>query len=190
MKKILMLLGGLVLLSLGITLILKSSFGADPVTVLFSGIANLLNVSIGRASQMIMMFLIVVVYFVDKKSLGFATIAHALLVGYLLDFFMQFTFTTGALINILGVVTMSAGLALYIGAELGAGALDRVTMILVSKLNLELKYVRIGLDVLFVVLGVALGAAIGYGSLIAVIITGPLIQLFLKRINRLKAINA
>ncbi|MCH4889929.1 hypothetical protein EZV73_20280 [Acidaminobacter sp. JC074] len=189
MRKIIVMLLGLTLLALGISFIIQSNFGADPVTVMFTGVANLLNVTIGRASQIIMVCLIVIVYFVDKSKLGFATVSHAVLVGFLMDFFMTFSLPQGIISNVLGVTIMSAGLAMYITAELGAGALDCVTMILVNKSKLEFKYVRIGLDVVFVAIGLVLDATIGYGSMIAVVITGPLIQMFLKQFNTIKKLR-
>lgn len=186
MKKILKLVLGLMLLSCGVVLFVKANIGADPVTILFTGIANVLGITIGLASQIVMAVLITLVFIIDKKRLGFGTLVHAVLVGVIIDMLMLVDVQMPAIISYsLALIMLSSGLAFYISADLGQGALDSVMMLIVDKSGMTIRRVRIIMDASFVVIGILLGAKIGVGSFIAVLLTGPFIQMFLKGIKRL-----
>ena len=50
--------------------------------------------------------------------------------------------------------------------------------------KVQFRWVRVGCDLFFVVLGFLLGGTVGAGTLVAVFLTGPLVQFWLPRTKR------
>lgn len=74
---------------------------------------------------------------------------------------------------------------MVINSNAGTGPNDLVAVILSDKLPaIQFRYVRIGCDVFFVALGYLLGGTVGAGTLVAVCLTGPLVQFFLPRTKK------
>lgn len=191
-KKIILLFSGIILLSIGIILMVKASIGADPLTTFFLALSKTLHLSYGRASQIFMVILLGIVFIFDKKRIGFGTFVHALGVGFLFDLFMPYanfvvnsTFLNYAMF-ILGDIFMGLGIALYINAKLGEGAVDAVMILFVNKFNLNIKYVKITIDAILVITGITLGQSIGIGTVIALAFTGPFIGIFMNLIKKLE----
>lgn len=191
-KKLVRLFIGLTLLSMGIVLFIRANLGVDPITAMNQGVAKLLSVTIGQASQIVMGVLILMMLFLDRKRLGIGTLIHAIFVGIEVDFLLGLGFPQVAsvgisvLILLVGLVVLSLGLTVYITANLGEGAIDAVMIWIVNKTNIEVRYIRISLDVLFTVFGFSLGSPIGIGTLVGVALTGPLINFFLKKLHQPK----
>ena len=56
---------------------------------------------------------------------------------------------------------------------------DIVPFIIKDKLNCQYRWVRIGFDATFLIIGFIFGGTIGIGTVIAMLATGPFIQLLL-----------
>ena len=75
-----------------------------------------------------------------------------------------------------GIVVFSFGTGLYSSANLGRGSYEAMTFALAEKNDWPVKYVRMVLDVLMVVLGVLCGGRFGVCTIATIIIAGPIIQ--------------
>ena len=75
-----------------------------------------------------------------------------------------------------GIVVFSFGTGLYSSANLGRGSYEALTFALAEKNDWPVKYVRMVLDVLMVVLGVLCGGRFGACTIATIIIAGPIIQ--------------
>lgn len=87
-----------------------------------------------------------------------------------------------------GCVILSAGMSIVINSNAGTGPNDLVAVILSDKIeNIEFRWVRVGCDLFFVVLGFFLGGTVGIGTIVAVCLTGPLVQFWLPVTRKLTA---
>ena len=77
---------------------------------------------------------------------------------------------------LLGIVIFSFGTGLYSAADFGRGSYEAVTFSLVEKNGWKVKFVRMVLDVLMVVIGVLLGGKFGICTVATVLLSGPIIQ--------------
>ena len=77
---------------------------------------------------------------------------------------------------LVGCLIMAIGIATYIRAELGVGAIDLVSEIISAKLHRSYRMVRIVGDISFVVIGFFLGGTVGIGTVVAAFMTGPAVQ--------------
>ena len=83
---------------------------------------------------------------------------------------------------------MSCGIATYIKADLGVGAIDLISEIISRKSKMQYRLVRVIGDVAFVVIGFLLGGTVGVGTVVAAFLTGPTVQLVRPGIE--KVLNA
>ncbi|WP_103107468.1 YczE/YyaS/YitT family protein [Brevibacillus reuszeri] len=178
---VLLLLLGLLIMSFGIAMYLKAGLGANPLTTLTDGFSKTFSLSVGRASQVIMLGLIIVVFFIDRKRIGIGTIANAFLTGLFINLFMginfhQQTLLFEAMIFIVAVLAFAVGLAMYVSAGLGEGAVDAFMIIIRDRFNVNLKNARIVLDIILVVLGIILGGNVGIGTIIGTLMTGVIMS--------------
>lgn len=182
---------GLLVMSFGIVLYLKSGLGANPLTAFINGVAKTLGFSVGRASQIIMLFTMIIVYFIDKNRIGIGTVINAVFTGVFIDILMNINinnhlFIQNITVLMIGIITFSIGLAIYIEAELGEGAIDAFMIIIQDKFSINIDKSRIILDIILVVIAYFLGGDIGLGTVLAVIFTGPIMN---KTINKIDEIT-
>ena len=85
-----------------------------------------------------------------------------------------------------GCVILSLGMSVVINSNAGTGPNDLVAIILTDKIRkIEFRWVRMACDVFFVVLGFVLGGTVGVGTIVAVFLTGPLVQFWLPKTKKI-----
>lgn len=164
-------------MSFGITLYLKADFGVDPITTFASGVARVLNVSIGRGSQISMTFLMFIILFLDKRRIGIGTLVNAYLTGELLNLFMKININTSSIAIRLfllsaGIILFGIGLAMFVISELGEGPVDAMILIFTDKYNLSFQRAKTIGDIVLVAAGYLMGSSIGLGTILGTILTG------------------
>ena len=88
---------------------------------------------------------------------------------------------------ILGIVVYGLGVGIYVAGNLGSAAVECLTMMIVKATKFPLRYVRISLDALMVVIGLLLGSqSFGIGTIICVITTGFIMERVLVFFERLE----
>ena len=80
---------------------------------------------------------------------------------------------------------MSCGIATYIKADLGVGAIDLISEIISRKTKVQYRLVRVIGDTAFVVIGYILRGTVGVGTVVAAFLTGPTVQLVRPSIERI-----
>jgi uncharacterized membrane protein YczE len=88
----------------------------------------------------------------------------------------------------LGLVLVATGVALMIRAEVGVAPYDVLTTGLAERTGLDIGITAMILPLLFTVAGVALGGRAGPGTVIAVVVVGPILGLVLDVIPELEAL--
>jgi uncharacterized membrane protein YczE len=81
-----------------------------------------------------------------------------------------------------GVVVIAIGSGLYIGAGLGPGPRDGL-MTGFAKRGISIRLARTSIEVTVLIIGIALGGAIGIGTAVFALGIGPLVQFFLPRLQ-------
>ena len=177
------LVAGLVLYGLSIAMMVSAHLGTAPWDVLHSGLTRHLPLSIGDA-LIIVSFLVMVLWIPLREVPGIGTIANALLIGLSADFFLRFLAMPPALwerglVTVGGVLLCGVASAMYMGAQLGRGPRDGLMTGLARQTGLSLRLVRTGLEVSVVLVGIVLGGALGFGTVLYALAIGPLAQAML-----------
>ena len=189
-KKILVIVIGSMIAAYGITLALYAGFGGATLAVLWQGLSETFHVSIGMASFMVALGMILFVVIYDRSQIHIGTVLYQIVYSACVDLFANCHIYSryvwvNFLIMLLGVILFAVGTGLYASASLGRGSYEAVTFALAEKNNWQVKIVRMILDIVMVVVGVLLGGKFGICTIVTVIISGPVIQLVNARSKQL-----
>lgn len=181
LKKIIIIVVGSIIAAYGITLALYAGFGGATLAVLWQGISKTFHISIGMASLIVAIVMIVFVFFYDRSQIHIGTILYQIVYSLCVDLFANVhVYSThlwvNVLIMLLGVVFFAIGTGFYAAASLGRGSYEALTFSLAEKNGWQVKVVRMILDMLMVIAGVLLGGKFGICTIVTIIISGPVIQ--------------
>ena len=183
-KIVLSVLGG-ALIGIGAGTILYAGIGGDTITVFQDGLHALLKISYGQASRIYNVVFVVLALIFARKYSGAGTVISALVIGFLIDISnslwlltkLNNGFVSGLIIFLIGLTIYASGIALLIRCDAGMNCLDALLYKLMDVTGLKYKYLRIAADVLLTVTGCMMGGVFGIGTVIAVFLTGPLVEL-------------
>lgn len=182
LKKLMLIVVGSVVAAYGITLALYAGFGGATLAVLWQGISETFHISIGGASFVVALGMILFVLIYDRTQIHIGTVLYQIIYSICVDLFADchvYSHQTWSnfLIMLFGVILFATGTGLYASASLGRGSYEAVTFALAERNCWQVKIVRMVLDAIMVVIGVLLGGKFGVCTIITVIISGPIIQL-------------
>lgn len=189
-KKIIIIVIGSIIAAYGITLALYAGFGGATLAVLWQGISRTFHISIGMASLIVAIIMIVFSFFYDRSQIHMGTIIYQLVYSLCVDLFANaHVYSThlwvNALIMLLGVMLFAVGTGVYAAASLGRGSYEALTFSLAEKNGWQVKAVRMILDIVMVLTGVLLGGKFGICTIVTIIISGPIIQFTASKAKKL-----
>ena len=191
--KVMIAVIGIILAAFGIQLIVTANVGMDSVSTLIIGLMNFSNISFGTWSQLISLCLLLVTFFVCREKIGIASILYVVLLGGTLNITEPLMYNVvfgkfAVLFSLIGFLLYGLGIAIYLSMQLGAGPIEGLMYIMIKITKLPIRKVRMINDFLLNLIGFALGAKIGIGTLFGILCLGPLIDLFLG-FRRSKGLN-
>ena len=181
MKKIIIIWIGSIIAAYGITLAMYAGFGSATLAVLWQGISKTFHISIGMASMIVAVVMIIFVFFYDRSQLHIGTVLYQIVYSLCVDLFANAHIYSrhmwiNVLLMLLGIILFAIGTGLYAAASLGRGSYEALTFSLAEKNGWQVKVVRILLDVVIVISGVLLGGKFGICTIVTILLSGPIIQ--------------
>lgn len=180
-KRLVILVIGLVIAHLGVTMFLLTNLGADPFNVMIQGLSRNLPFSHGVTHICVCFLIIIVLLFVERSTIKLGTIVCMALGGPIID---GFTFLLKNIINesqplwirvivvVLACVILAFGMTIVICSEAGTGPNDLVAVVISDKLKKKFGIVRVIVDFTFFFIGMLLGGVYGVGTLICAFVVG------------------
>lgn len=174
---------GLILYGVSLALMVRSALGLSPWDVLHSGFIQHVPITLGQA-VVLFSFIVLLLWIPLRETPGLGTIANAILVGISADATLallgpQEDWALRVALLVLGVLGNGIATAMYIGAQFGRGPRDGLMTGLARRTGRSIRRVRTLLEITVVVLGLALGGALGIGTVVYAFAIGPLTQAFL-----------
>ncbi len=175
---------GLVLYGLGVYLTIQASIGTAPWDTLSLGIAGLTGLSFGTVAVAIS-FIVLFADILLREKIGIGMFLDAVIVGKTVDLlnFLDLvkpakSFAGGLPLMVLGMVISGIAQAVYMKAALGCGPRDSLLVGVSRHLpRLPIGAVSIGIQACVALLGWLLGGPIGVGTLLYVLLQGPIMQM-------------
>lgn len=183
--KILIVIIGTAIAALGMDMAIYAGFGSATLAVLWQGVANTFDISIGFASLIVAVAMVIFCWFYDRSQINIGTILYQIIYSFCIDWFAPYiqygdSKPINFLLMILGLIIFSIGSALYSVAEFGKGSYEALTFAIVNKNKWSIQAVRIVLDIVCVFGGMLLGGKIGLCTVATILLSGILLQLFVK----------
>ena len=172
---------GLTLFGIGEGLLVVSSSGASPWTVLAQGISLNVGFSIGTITLVLSIAVLFLWIFLNQKP-GIGTVLNALIIAMMIDLCIKFVPTPENFISqislaIIAVITVGLGGGIYLVANLGPGPRDGLMVGIQQKTNLPIALVRVIIEITVVSIGWYLGGVVGIGTLLFAFGIGPTVAL-------------
>ena len=205
-KRLILFFVGMSVIQFGVALFLKTNIGSDTFTVFTQGLSIVLNktglkdlsivhaiagkaeVTPGVANMIILIVLFTIIILVDRKHIKIGTLICVVGVGPIIDLGVKvvsyfpvesYNYFVRMLIVLAGCFIIAVGFSIISASDIGVAPNDIVPFIIKDKLNFQYRWVRIGFDATFLIIGFIFGGTIGVGTIIAMLATGPFIQLLL-----------
>ena len=180
---------GLMLFGLGEGLLIVSSLGASPWSVLAQGISLNVDLSIGTITLLISIVVLILWIPLGQKP-GMGTIFNALIIALMIDLCIKFVPTPSnyiyqLILVIVSVITVGIGGGIYLVSNLGAGPRDGLMIGLQKITNLPIAAVRATLEITVVSIGWYLGGTVGIGTLFFAFGIGPCVALGLYLVDKI-----
>ena len=191
LKRLPIVVFGLVCFGVGISMLLLANLGAAPWDLFHQGLENVTGISIGVIILLVGLALIVLFPLVGER-LGLGTILNVLVIGPVVNVCLALFDEPDAMwlrvaLMIGGPIVIAIGSGFYIGGGLGPGPRDGL-MTGIAKRGIKIWKVRTVIESTVVVAGVLLGGTIGLGTVWFTVSIGPAVQFFLRRLTFLPAL--
>ena len=165
----------------------RAELGGDSVAVFLDGFSGSAGITLGTASWLFNLVLLITAFLTARKKLGWTTIYNSLLNGLFVDLanwaLAPVLSLSGGLVFrwvllLSGLVLLGGACALMMWQCPGMSVLDAITAGLSERMGCSYRMMRIAIDVLLMLTGWLIGGTVGFGTVVAVIGTGPVIQFF------------
>ena len=183
---------GASLRGLGCGFLIVANIGSDPITTFNTGLAKIFNFDNFWAFIITNLFFIILLLIFDRKKIGIGTIFSTYLISQGVYFASILSFLASwnkYLVFGIAIIISCIGISLYADANIGFSALDGFVFAMHEKIKIPIKVSKIGIDILFLILGLCFGSKIGIGTIISLLLMGPLIEMFYKLISKLMRFN-
>ena len=183
------LIFGLTIFGLGEGLLILSTTGNSPWSVLAEGISLNSSLSIGAATFFVSVGVLFLWIFLKQKP-GLGTIFNIIVIAAMIDFTLNYFQPPSSLfikylLTVLAVILVGLGSGIYLVANLGPGPRDGLMTGLTKTTNLPIALVRAFLEITVVIIGWYLGGTVGVGTLIFAFGIGPCVALGLFLVDKI-----
>lgn len=175
---------GIMLTSLSAAVFYLVQLGSDPYQVMVSGVANIIGVSYGMTIMIVNIGLSICMVLFARKYVKIALFLVTFCSGFLVDCYInllknfihsELPMQQRIMIGIIGCFIMVVGIFLYLTPELGASPTEAIGLVIAEFVHKPYGHIRLMLDIFFTLIGTLMGGNLGIVTLIAVVMTGPLV---------------
>jgi len=205
-KRLILFFVGMSIIQFGVALFLKTNIGSDTFTVFTQGLASMLNktglkdfflvklisgsaqVTPGLANMIILIILFIIILLTERSRINIGTLICVVGVGPIIDLGVKVVsyfpvescnYLVKALLVLAGCFVIAVGFSIQAASNLGVAPNDIIPFIVQGRTKFQYRWIRIGLDAGYLIIGFILGGTVGIGTIIAMLSIGPFIQLCL-----------
>lgn len=183
---------GNILLGIGIGIFKYSNMGNDPFSAMVLSLYQSFHLPYAVFLIILNCFIFVLEILFGRKYIGVGTIVNWFLLGYVVQFSMEFlegnfpvleSFIVRIIVVVIGVLIASLGLSLYQTANAGISPYDSLAIIVNERLHIPYFWSRIFFDTICALIAYFAGGLIGLGTLACAFGLGPVVTFFNKTVS-------
>ena len=184
-KRLVQLHLGLTAYGVSLALMVRANLGLDPWDVFHEGLSERIGLSFGMTVNLVGL-LVLLAWWPIRQRPGIGTVMNVLLIGTVADLTLLVVPELGGYalraVVLLGAIGLNGvATASYIGAGLGPGPRDGLMTGVCGRMGWPVGRVRLGIELLVLASGFALGGTVGIGTVLYAISIGPLVHWLLLR---------
>ena len=188
-SRVAILFFGLAIFGLGDSLLVQGDVGNAPWTVFSQGLTYKTGLSIGWATAIISIFVLLIWIPLNEKP-GFGTLSNIVLIAAFIEigthiFPKQTGTLAGVAFALVGIAMVGLGSALYITCGLGPGPRDGAMTGIHFKTGIRVGRVRMGIELVVLTIGWLMGGRVGIGTALFALLIGQSVAIFLGIVARL-----
>jgi len=174
---VVVLLLGLYAFGTGEALIVQGGLGVSPWTVLAQGLSTILPVSIGVATFLVSA-VVLLLWIPLRERPGLGTLANAIVIAVALQVGVALIpvpqgWPGQLALVLLGIAMIGLGSGFYLTTNLGPGPRDGWMTGIHLRLGWPVGRVRLGIELVVLVVGWLLGGTVGLGTVLFAVLIGP-----------------
>jgi len=188
-SRVLILFFGLAIFGLGDSLLIQANIGNAPWTVLAEGVTLKSDLSIGWATFIISVF-VLLLWIPLRERPGFGTLSNIVLIALFIQIGTMIfpevnSIPLGIAYDLIGIALVGFGSALYITCGLGPGPRDGAMTGIHQRSGIRVGRVRMGIEITVLVAGWSLGGTVGIGTALFALLIGQSVAIFLGLVARI-----
>ena len=188
--RLIKLLTGIFLVSLGIVMTCQAGLGIAPWDVLHQGISSITPLTMGQVSISVGL-IILAIDCMARERIGLGTIVNLVFIGAFLDMINAVnarfclipkaeTLPMGLFLLFLSLPVTAMGLYCYMSPKLGAGPRDSLMEAIKRRVPFSVGVCRMAIEAVALTVGWLLGGSVGIGTVVLVLCSGPVMQFFFR----------
>ncbi len=188
-KNYLIMIIGAMVIGIGVCFVVYGDLGGDAMTTFQQGLSVTLNIGLPTAQIIANGLFVVILFFLDKKSVNIDTILCPLFItlGCKLTIYVLPTITELALryvYMIVGIIIVAIGIAIGAQTKSGSNPYDGTVLVVSKMIKKSFSIVRPICDISLLVIGIILNGSWGVGTIVATFATGYIANFFMKLISK------
>ena len=192
LKRIICFITGMGFISLGIALTYKAQkLGTGAFDALNMGLSDTFGLTPGTWVIISGIIILIINTFLDKQFPKILSAIPVLIIGQFMNFWMvvlrDFNPKNYPLLIaflLLGLVTIAFGAAMYILPAFSPSPIDLITLTIMNKLKWTFGKTKTVVELIALVLALFFGGPIWVGTIVITFLIGPIIQFFLKLLEK------
>lgn len=188
-KRVTMTTIGVIFCAIAVGFFKCAQFGVDPFQCFAQGVWGHFfdeKLSYGTYYMLLSGVMLIVDLFFARKYIGLVTFINMFLTGYIVDitcvminyFFPSPVLSVRIVFLLIAVLVMCFSSSLYMTSNMGVSVYDAIPLVITDKSKAPFRFIRVGCDLICVIIGTLSGLMPGMGTIITAFFMGPLIEFF------------
>ncbi|UPK47342.1 YitT family protein [Paenibacillus pabuli] len=166
---------------------IKADLGVSPFDAVLVGLHNNLGLTVGSWEIIIAVLMILLNSLLIRQKPAFAGVITSFMVGIGIDlWFLLFSVVPAPsfwmhqfLLFAIGLILSGLGTAIYLQAQVYRIPIDHTMLILQALLKKGVFFTRTLIYLCFLLLAISIDGPIGVGTIVTVLLGGPILQMFM-----------
>ena len=197
LKKYFIVILSQIIVGIGASFLVTSGMGNDPMGVMVSGLSQKFGVMFGTMSNIVnfIIFLILLIFY--RKRITLTTLITVFVPGWSINRMLELWSVVNLpsavikfIFPLMGCLIISAGVALCLCLDFGAGIMDNLILMIGDIFNKTYAFGCYICYAVFFTVGLLLGGVWGYATVVALVLKGKVIEFLIPKFKNTVAVWA
>ena len=197
LKKYFIVILSQIIVGIGASFLVTSGMGNDPMGVMVSGLSQKFGVMFGTMSNIVnfIIFLILLIFY--RKRITLTTLITVFVPGWSINRMLELWSIVNLpsavikfIFPLMGCLIISAGVALCLCLDFGAGIMDNLILMIGDIFNKTYAFGCYICYAVFFTVGLLLGGVWGYATVVALVLNGKVIDFLIPKFKNTVAVWA